>query len=86
MLPDHDRMIETCRSVLSVLMQILDLLNYICMCNCWCVNQINYRMHGATINACNIRDENVTKRTLNKNISDKFCLIQDKEFHTHNHL
>jgi len=24
MLPDYDRMIETCRSVLNVLMQILD--------------------------------------------------------------
>jgi len=29
MLPEDDRMIETCRSVLSVLMKILDFLNYI---------------------------------------------------------
>jgi hypothetical protein len=32
MLPENDHMIETCRSVLSVLIRILDLLNdtYIC--------------------------------------------------------
>jgi len=29
MLPEDDRVIETCRSVLNVLMQILDFLNYI---------------------------------------------------------
>ena len=53
MLPEDDRVIETCRSVLSVFMEILDLLNniyiYIYMCICWCVNWINYRMHGITI-------------------------------------
>ena len=36
MLPEDDRMTETCRSVLSVLMSILDLLNniyiYVCVC------------------------------------------------------
>ena len=32
MLPEDDRVIETCRSVLSVLMSILDLLNNICLC------------------------------------------------------
>jgi len=36
MLPEDDRMIETCRSVLSVLMWILDFLNniyiYVCVC------------------------------------------------------
>jgi len=38
MVPEDDRMIETCRSVLSVLMYILDLLNNIYVCICWCVN------------------------------------------------
>ena len=42
MLPEDDRMIETCRSVLSVLMQVLDFLNniyiYICVCVCVCVH------------------------------------------------
>jgi len=41
MLHEDDRVIETCRSVLSVLMQILDFLNYIyiymCVCVCVCV-------------------------------------------------
>jgi hypothetical protein len=37
MLPEDDRVIETCRSVLSVLMQILDFLNNIHMCMCRCV-------------------------------------------------
>jgi len=37
MLPEDDRMIEICRSVLSVLMQILDTLNYIYICVCVCV-------------------------------------------------
>jgi len=45
MLPEDDRVIETCRSVLNVLMYILDFLNYIyiyiythvCVCVCWCV-------------------------------------------------
>jgi len=37
MFPEDDRVIETCRSVLSVLMQILDFLNNIHMCMCWCV-------------------------------------------------
>ena len=32
MLPEDDRVIETCRSVLSVLMLILDLLNSIYIC------------------------------------------------------
>ena len=36
MLPEDDRMIETCRSVLSVLMQILD-YERLYMCICWCV-------------------------------------------------
>ena len=49
MLPEDDRMIETCRSVLSVLMQILYLLNNPYMCICWCVTEINYRTHGATV-------------------------------------
>jgi len=31
MLPEDDRVIETCRSVLRVLMYILDFLNYIYM-------------------------------------------------------
>ena len=30
MLPEDDRMIETCRSVLSVLMRILIIKDYIC--------------------------------------------------------
>ena len=34
MLPEDVRVIETCRSVLNVLMQILDLLNNMSMC--WC--------------------------------------------------
>jgi len=34
MLRDDDRVIETCRSVLSVLMQILDLLNNIYIYAC----------------------------------------------------
>jgi len=43
MLPEDDRVIETCRSVLNVLMYIFYLLNYIyiyicvCVCMCWCV-------------------------------------------------
>ena len=37
MLPEDDRVIETCRSVLSVLIQILDFLNNIYMCVCVCV-------------------------------------------------
>jgi len=61
MLPEDDRVIETCRSVLNVLMYILDFLNniyiHICMCVCVCVCvhvmvcliKQNYRMHGATI-------------------------------------
>ena len=39
-LPEDDRVIETCTSVLNVLMSILDLLNYIyiyIMCMCWCM-------------------------------------------------
>ena len=32
MLPEDDCVIETCRSVLSVLMYILDFLNNICAC------------------------------------------------------
>ena len=34
MLPEDDRVSETCRSVSNVLMQILDFLNntYMCMC------------------------------------------------------
>jgi len=46
MLPEDDRVIETCRSVLSVLMHILDFLNYIYIyiyiyiyvCVCVCVH------------------------------------------------
>ena len=56
MLPEDDRVIETCRSVLNVLMYIFYLLNYIyiyiyvCVCACVGVcNYITYRMHGATI-------------------------------------
>jgi len=37
MLPEDDRMIEICRSVLNVLMYILDFLNDIYMCIYWCV-------------------------------------------------
>ena len=39
MLPEDDRVIETCRSVLNVLMYSLDFLNniYIYMCVCVCV-------------------------------------------------
>ena len=39
MLLEDDRVIETCRSVLSVLMLILDFSNniYICVCVCVCV-------------------------------------------------
>ena len=51
MLPEDDRVIEKCRSVLNVLMQILDFLNnicidiyiyiyiyiYVCVCVCVCV-------------------------------------------------
>jgi len=52
MLPEDDRVNETCRSVLNVLMYILDFLNniyiYICACVGMC-NYINYRMHGATL-------------------------------------
>jgi hypothetical protein len=32
MLPEDDRVIETCRRVLNVLMYILDFLNYIYAC------------------------------------------------------
>ena len=39
MLPEDDRMIEICRSVLSVLIQILDYCR-LYMCICWCVTQI----------------------------------------------
>ena len=39
MIPDDDRVIETCRSVLNVLTQIIDFLNntYVCVCVCVCV-------------------------------------------------
>ena len=37
MLPEDDRVIETCRSVLNVLMLIIYFLNNIDMCTCWCV-------------------------------------------------
>jgi len=60
MLPEDDRVIETCRSVLNILMQILYFLNniyiYVCVCVCVCVcayvgvcNWIIYRMHSETI-------------------------------------
>ena len=56
MLHEDDCEIETCRSVLNVLMQILDFLKniyiYVCVCVCACVgvcNWINYRMHGEKI-------------------------------------
>ena len=43
MLPEDDRVIETCRSVLNVSMWILDFLNniyiYVCVCVCVCVIQ-----------------------------------------------
>ena len=40
MLPEDDRVIETCRSALIVLMYILNVLNniYIYICICWCVD------------------------------------------------
>jgi hypothetical protein len=42
MLPEDDRVIETCKSVLNVLMLTLDFLNniyiYICVCVCVCVH------------------------------------------------
>jgi len=41
MLPEDDRVIETCRSVLNVLMRILDFLNNIYMCVCACVGVCN---------------------------------------------
>jgi len=43
MLPEDDRVIETCRSVLSVLMKILDFLFtiYIYVCVCVCVGVCN---------------------------------------------
>jgi len=45
MLPEDDRAIETCRSVLNVLMYILDFLNniyiYVCVCVCACVGMCN---------------------------------------------
>ena len=51
MLPEDDRVIETCRSVLNVLMYILDFLNYIyiyiCVCVCVCV--------CVFVGVCNIR-------------------------------
>jgi len=34
MIPEDDRVIETCRSVLNVLMLILDFLNNIYVCEC----------------------------------------------------
>jgi len=34
MLPEDDRVIETCRRVLNVLMYILDFLNYIYIYSC----------------------------------------------------
>jgi len=37
MLTEDDRVIETCRSVLNILMQILDFLSSIYMSMCWCV-------------------------------------------------
>ena len=39
MLPEDDRVIETCRSVLNVLIYVLDFLNniYIYVCVCVCV-------------------------------------------------
>ena len=37
MLPEDDHVIETCRRVLNVLMQIVDFLNNIHICMRWCV-------------------------------------------------
>jgi len=48
MLPEDDRMIETCRSVLSVLMWISDHQTNICAF-VGVLIKINYRMNGATI-------------------------------------
>jgi len=39
--PEDDRVIETCRSVLNVLMQILDFLNYIYIYIYACVGVCN---------------------------------------------
>jgi len=36
-LPEDDRMIETCRNVLRVLMKILNFFNIIYKCVSWCV-------------------------------------------------
>ena len=58
MLPEDDRVIETCRFVLSVLMYVLDLLNNIYVCgfvfylnklqNAWCNERGNpYLLYGA---------------------------------------
>jgi len=41
MLPEDDRVIETCSSVLNVLMQILDFLNCMYACVCACVGVCN---------------------------------------------
>jgi len=49
MLPEDDHVIETCRSVLNVLMSVLDFLNniyiyiyiYVCVCVCACVGVCN---------------------------------------------
>jgi len=44
MLPEDDRVIESCRRVFNVLMQILDFLNniyihiYVCVCVCVCAS------------------------------------------------
>jgi len=48
MLPADYRMIETCRSVFKCFdLNFRSLNEY--MCIYWCINYINYRMHGATI-------------------------------------
>ena len=68
MLPEDDRVIETCRSVLNVLMYILDLLNNIYIyiyIYAFVGVLINYRMHGATIK---ILRERIHERTNQGNI------------------
>ena len=51
MLPEYDCMIETRRSVLSVLMQILDYLR-LRMCICWCVTEISQEISAERKTCC----------------------------------
>ena len=57
MLPQDDREIETCRSILSVLMRILDFLNYIYIYIQWRTQKFCSGGGGVSINSVETRGQ-----------------------------